>query len=456
MDVFAVDPTDLVLDEEEEEDAIDWRTPIIEFLRDPRPTAPRKLRRKAVSYILVGEDLYKKSLEDDLLLRCIAGIEVLRVMAEVHEGICGAHQSGIKMRWLIRRYGYYWPTILEDCIKFAKGCQPCQMHGNIQHVPADSFHPVVKPWPFRGWAMDIIGQITPPSTKRHEYILVAIDYFTKWAEAIPMKSITQQDVIRTIRENIIHRFGIPQHIVADRGSVFYGNETLEFAGQFEIQVSNSSPYYPQGNGQAESTNKVLKGIISRMVEDNPRDWHNLLSEALWAYRTSRKSATKVTPYMLVYGHDAVLPMEITVKSARLAYQNDLSPADYTQAMLVELEDLDDLRLKSYDHLMAQKLKVARAFDKRVRRKSFAEGDLVWKTIYPLGSKDSRFGKWSPTWEGPFQVWQVCRGNVYLLMDLEGEMQTHTTNGKYLKHYVPSMWEGRIPEEEQRSHANKAN
>ena len=456
LDVFAVDPTDLVLDEEEEEDAIDWRTPIIEFLRDPRPTAPRKLRRKAVSYILVGEDLYKKSLEDDLLLRCIAGIEVLRVMAEVHEGICGAHQSGIKMRWLIRRYGYYWPTILEDCIKFAKGCQPCQMHGNIQHVPADSFHPVVKPWPFRGWAMDIIGQITPPSTKRHEYILVATDYFTKWAEAIPMKSITQQDVIRTIRENIIHRFGIPQHIVADRGSVFYGNETLEFAGQFGIQVSNSSPYYPQGNGQAESTNKVLKGIISRMVEDNPRDWHNLLSEALWAYRTSRKSATKVTPYMLVYGHDAVLPMEITVKSARLAYQNDLSPADYTQAMLVELEDLDDLRLKSYDHLMAQKLKVARAFDKRVRRKSFAEGDLVWKTIYPLGSKDSRFGKWSPTWEGPFQVWQVCRGNVYLLMDLEGEMQTHTTNGKYLKHYVPSMWEGRIPEEEQRSHANKAN
>ena len=449
LNICAADPTDLVVDpslpDEEDVEPPDWRVPIIQFLLDPEMDVSRKVKRRAVNYILIGDDLYKKSLQDDLLLRCIDGIEVLRVMAEVHEGICGAHQSGLKMRWLIRRYGYYWPSILEDCIKFSRGCQACQLHGPIQYAPADSYHPVVKPWPFRGWAMDLMGQITPPSSKQHEYILVATDYFTKWAEAIPLKSVSQQEVIKTIKENIIHRFGIPQHIVADRGTVFYGDEVKACLAGFGIVLSNSSPYYPQGNGQAESTNKVLKGIISRMVEDNPRDWHNLLSDALWAYRTSKKGATGVTPYMLVYGHDAVLPMEITVRSARLAFQNDLTPADYSQAMLMELEDLDDLRLKAFDTILAQKRKVAKAFDKRVRKKSFAEGDLVWKTVFPLNAKDSRYGKWSPTWEGPFQIWKVCRGNVYLLMDLEGEMETHTTNGKFLKHYYPSMWEGRIPE-----------
>lgn len=136
----------------------------------------------------------------------------MRVMGEVHEGVCRAHQSGIKMRWLIRRYGYYWPRILEDCIRYAKGCQACQAHGQVQHVPVANFQAVVKPWPFRGWAMDLIGMIHPP--KNHSYILVATDYFTKWAEAIPLKSVNQQNIIKAIKERIIHRFGIPQHLVA--------------------------------------------------------------------------------------------------------------------------------------------------------------------------------------------------------------------------------------------------
>lgn len=165
-----------------------------------------------------------KSLEDDLLLKCLDGVETLRVLGEVHEGVCGAHHSGIKMRWLIRRYGYYWPSILEDCVRYSKGCQVCQAHGQVQHVPAANFQAVVKPWPFRGWAMDLIGMIRPPSSKNHSYILVAMDYFTKWAEAIPLKSVNQQDIIQAIKERIIHRFGIPQHLVADRGTVFFGKE----------------------------------------------------------------------------------------------------------------------------------------------------------------------------------------------------------------------------------------
>jgi len=101
-------------------------------------------------------------------------------MGEIHEGVCGAHQSAFKMKWMIRRNEYYWPTILEDCFKYFKGCQRCQKFGNIKRAPASTMNPIIKPWPFRGWAVDLIGQIYPPSSKVRKFILVATDYFTKW------------------------------------------------------------------------------------------------------------------------------------------------------------------------------------------------------------------------------------------------------------------------------------
>ncbi|XP_059627378.1 uncharacterized protein LOC132270196 [Cornus florida] len=111
------------------------------------------------------------------------------------------------------------------------------------------------------------------------------------------------------------------------------------------------------NGQAEASNKVIISIIEKMIEKYPWQWHNLLSEALCAYKNSKRSSTKVTPYMLTYGHDAVLPMEMTVKSARVAFKNKLTPTEYTQAMLVELEDLDEVRLSALDYVIAKKKKV---------------------------------------------------------------------------------------------------
>ncbi|XP_058198502.1 uncharacterized protein LOC131314021 [Rhododendron vialii] len=147
-------------------------------------------------------------------------------------------------------------------------------------MSATDYQAIVKPWPFRGWALDIIGMIYPPSSKQHKFIMVATDYFTKWAEAIPLKFVDQQDVIKVMKERIIHRFGIPEHFVADRGSVFFGAQVWAFTSQFNIQLSHSTPYYAQGNGQAESTNKTLIGIIEKMVEENPRVWHELLSDAL--------------------------------------------------------------------------------------------------------------------------------------------------------------------------------
>ena len=142
--------------------------------------------------------------------------------------------------------------------------------------------------------MDMMGKIHPPSSKHHCFILVATDYFTKWVEAKPNKAVDQTEVIGFIKD-LIHRFGIPQTITVDNGTVFDGKMVKFFVAELGISLVNSTPYYAQANGQAESSNKSLKKGIQKVVEDNPRDWHNLLLDVLWAYRTSPRSSTGVTP-----------------------------------------------------------------------------------------------------------------------------------------------------------------
>ncbi|XP_043700115.1 uncharacterized protein LOC122650800 [Telopea speciosissima] len=184
--VSSVLDLDLVEVNQVEDTQPDWRTLLIQFLRDPSLNMDKKTKYRALRYVLVGGDLFKKG-KDGLLLKCVSLNESMVIMAEVHEGIYDSHQAGPKMRWLIRRHGYYWPTILSDYIKYAKGCQACQRHGPIQRAPAVELNPVVKPWPFRGWAMDLIGKVTPPAIKGHCFIILATDYFTKWVEAVPMR-----------------------------------------------------------------------------------------------------------------------------------------------------------------------------------------------------------------------------------------------------------------------------
>jgi len=142
-------------------------------------------------------------------------------------------------------------------------------------------NPIIKPWPFRGWAIDLIEQIYPPSSKGHKFILVATDYFTKCVEAIPLKNVTSANMIDFVKEHIVYRFGIPQTITTDQGTMFTSGEFDEFAIGMGIKVLNSSPYYAQANGQAEASNKGIIKLIKRKVEENPRRWHTLLNEALW-------------------------------------------------------------------------------------------------------------------------------------------------------------------------------
>ena len=114
-------------------------------------------------------------------------------------------------------------------------------------MPVALLHPIIKPWPFRGWGLNFIGQINPSSSKGYCFVLVAMDYFTKWTEAVSLKNMTHREVIEFIIEHIIHRFGFPQTLTTDQGSSFISKEVRDFAESYKIKILNSSPYYAQAN-----------------------------------------------------------------------------------------------------------------------------------------------------------------------------------------------------------------
>ena len=130
-------------------------------------------------------------------------------------------------------------------------------------------------------------------------------------------------------------------------------------------------------------------------------WHEILPEVLWAYRTSKRTSTRTSPYALTYVHEVVLPIEIKVGSLREIKQNQLTIDAYKTVMDLELEEIDEERVTALNNIIAQKKRIAIGYNKTVKHRSFDEGDLVWKTILPIGSKDPKCGKWSPKWEGPF-------------------------------------------------------
>nr|XP_027102927.1 uncharacterized protein LOC113724200 [Coffea arabica] len=137
----------------------DWRHLITDYLNHGKlPEDPKKrvdIRRRAPGFIYYKGTLYRRSF-DGVFLRCLGEDEAMQAMEEAHSGICGAHQSGPKLHFRIKRMGYYWPTMVKDCIDFARRCQACQFHGSFIHQPPEPLHPTVASWPFDAWGLDIV------------------------------------------------------------------------------------------------------------------------------------------------------------------------------------------------------------------------------------------------------------------------------------------------------------
>ncbi len=141
------------------------------------------------------------------------------MLEEIHQGVCGSHLSH---RALCRKtvlQGYYWPSIGKDAEKLVQDCENCQKYSNYIHSPAVSQNPLISPWPFAVWGIDLQGAF-PKATGQRQWIVIAVDHFTKWAEAESLASITDHKMIDFVFHNIVCRFGVPHTIVSNNGAQF--------------------------------------------------------------------------------------------------------------------------------------------------------------------------------------------------------------------------------------------
>jgi len=171
--------------------------------------------------------------------------------------------------------------------------------------------------PFQQWGLDFIGEIHPSSSGQHKWILTATDYFTKWIEAIPCRQANDSTIIQFLETNILSRFGYLEKIITDNTTAFKSKKMISFCHKFHITLGHSTAYYPQGNGLAESSNKSLINIIKKILEENKKNWHKKLVNALWADRLTTKRSIGISPYELVYGMEAKFPSSLGIHVIKL-------------------------------------------------------------------------------------------------------------------------------------------
>ena len=196
-----------------------------------------------------------------VLLRCVDTWEAECMLVEVHKGSFGMHAKRHAMAWKILRAGYYWLTMESDCCIHVRKCHKCQTFmDNVNALPMPLYI-FAAPWPFSMWGIDVIRAIEPKASNGHHFILVAIDYFTKWVKATSYSTVTRSVVVRFIKREIIYRYGMPRKIITDNATNLNNKMMKELCEDLKIQHHNSIPYRPKMNGVVEAANKNIKKII---------------------------------------------------------------------------------------------------------------------------------------------------------------------------------------------------
>lgn len=261
--------------------------------------------------------------------------------------------------------------------------------------------------------------------------MVAIDYFTKWVKAASYANVTKQVVACFLKKEIICRYGIPNKIINDNGSKLNNKMIKEFCKSFKIEHHNSSPYHQNMNGVAEATNKNTNKIVQKMVRTY-KDWHEMLPFSLDGYRASVRTSTGETPFYLVYGMEAVLPIEVKISSLRILTDVKHEEVEWVQMRLDKLNLIEEKRMTYLFHDQLYQKQMKRALDKKVRPRNLQVGDQMLKKILPIHT-NSR-SKWTPNYERPYSVTNVFSGGALILSTMDDEDLTSLVNAYTVKKY----------------------
>ena len=277
--------------------------------------ATRKLKVRVARFVLIKDVLHKRGFSCPYL-RCLGNEEADYFMRKVHEGICRNHSRSRPLVHKLVRVGYYWPTMQKDAEAYVKAYDKCQRFSNIIRQPTKELAPMTAPWPFAQWGLDIMGPF-PTTVRQLKFLVVGIDYFTKWVEAEALATITEENIRSFVWRCIICRFSIPRVLVSDNGKQFDNDSFRDFCSQLGIRNHYSSPAHPQANGKVEVTNRSLLKIIKTRLEGAKGIWPEELPSVQWAYRMTARTPTGETPFRLTYGNEAVIPVEIKLTSYKV-------------------------------------------------------------------------------------------------------------------------------------------